>query len=291
MALKAGRLALGGPESWRVVGPSLRRKHAQRRALAGRRPASVLPSRDLDPPLGSVQFLCVYRHRNAEILSALIDQADLDDIDLRLWALDRAHPTLERWTVGAGPGTKFGLLNRLLEPSDGRAEWAVFADDDVILHRGTVTDLLRIGRRAGFSLLQPAHAKGSYRSYDITLARPGLRARETTYVEIGPLFALDLRQRRHFLPFPDGIGMGWGLEFRWAAAREHGCRLGIVDDVRVVHLVPPALSYPNGPEVHRLERCLEEAGLASVVDGQATLGAWRRRRSSPPWAQPDMATA
>jgi catechol 2,3-dioxygenase-like lactoylglutathione lyase family enzyme len=64
-------------------------------------------------------------------------------------------------------------------------------------------------------------------------------ARETTFVEIGPLTAFHRDTFATLLPFP-ALRMGWGLDAHWAAvARERGWPIGIVDATPVGHTIAP----------------------------------------------------
>jgi hypothetical protein len=227
----------------------------------------------------------VYRRRNAAVLERLLAPALARDWTVGLWALDEPDPRLARLTAGSGPGTKFELVNRLLaeRPAAPRAH-IVVADDDAEFVRGSLAAFLETAAAAQLDLAQPAHVLRSNISHRITWRRPLSRARLTTFVEIGPLFAVAPAWRDRVMPFPPGIGMGWGLELDWMDLRADGCRLGIVDATPIRHLSRFAAAYAPDEEIAKLTRLLEERGAPGWRGLRQTLGTWRPWRARPPWA-------
>ncbi len=60
-------------------------------------------------------------------------------------------------------------------------------------------------------------------------------ARETGFVEIGPVTAFHADTLDVLLPFPE-LRAGWGLDLHWSAlAREHGWPIGVIDATPVRH--------------------------------------------------------
>ena len=164
--------------------------------------------------------------------------------EVGLWALDTVDPDLARFSVGSGPGSRTDLLNKLAAQSGTDPDrYLVFADDDVEIARGELPISSRSSPLQVLDLAQPAHAVGSHYSHRLTAARPWSIARRTGYVEIGPLIVVAPAWRDRIVPFPAGFGMGWGLEMLWSGLQAQGCRLGIVDTVRVRHLERPAVTY------------------------------------------------
>jgi hypothetical protein len=160
---------------------------------------------------------------------------------------EEPSPGLEALTVRAAMrGGKFDNANVLL--AGGLAamptpRWTVLLDHDVILPPGFLDRFLAVAERCDFALCQPALTLRSFSSHAITRRRPGVLARETRFVEIGPLTAFRAETHGLLLPFPDDAGMGWGLDRHWpAVAAAHGWRLGIVDATPVGHEDAPAAS-------------------------------------------------
>jgi hypothetical protein len=231
--------------------------------------AAVRHRGDRLPP---ATLLCVYRRRNAENVTRLVVDAQKAAFGVRLWALDEVAPELATETVGTGAGSRFALLNEVAHGAD--AGWIVIADDDVaFVTPSAQRTLLAVAAAKKFDISQPAQARGSYRSHLITRQRILASARETTFVEIGPVVAFSPRARDLALPFPDG-GMGWGVELEWTALRERGLRLGILDCVALLHLAPTAGTYGVEQELHDLEERVRKHG-SSFEEAQRTLAVHR----------------
>jgi hypothetical protein len=227
----------------------------------------------------------VYRRDRAQTMLDLVP----DGWRSAFWALDSVAPAAAAVTVGSGPGAKFELCNRLLAAAaPGPGDWVVVVDDDVVVPAGLGAFLDR-SAQAGLGLTQPAHSRHSKYSHQVTVRRPLLRARWGSYVEIGPVFAVSPEWRDRVLPFPEDMGMGWGVELLWMDLEREGLRLGIVDDVAMTHLVPPGLSYDLGPEGRRLEAMLAERGARQLADVMRIHGRWWRWQRRPSWVAKDAA--
>ena len=146
---------------------------------------------------------------------------------------------------GTGGRGKFENLNLLLaELRDD--DWLLVIDDDVALPSAFLDGMLLVAERCGLRLAQPAHRRWSYAAWPVTRRRPGSIARETGFVEIGPVTLLHASTFDALLPFPD-LRMGWGLDAHWAAlARRHGWKLGVIDALAVAHTSNPVGSSYSG---------------------------------------------
>jgi GT2 family glycosyltransferase len=162
--------------------------------------------------------------------------------------LVRSRHAVHVITAPPGERGKFENLNALLRahPPDGY-DWLLVVDDDVALPHGFLDAFLCAAERAGLRLAQPAHRLHSHAAWAVTRRQPGATVRETTFVEIGPVTAFHRETFDVLLPFPDGLGMGWGLDVHWAAvARERGWPIGVVDATPVGHTQRPAGdAYPR----------------------------------------------
>ena len=126
----------------------------------------------------------------------------------------------------AGAGKWANLNAQLAEHPPEGSDWLLLVDDDVRLPRGFLDAFLLCAERFGFQLAQPAHAFASHAAWEVTRRRPGLLARTSRFVEIGPVTAIHRDAFGALLPFPD-LQMGWGLDARWSAlAAERGWRWG-----------------------------------------------------------------
>ena len=117
----------------------------------------------------------------------------------------------------------------------------------------------------------------SHAAWRLTRRRWGVLARETAFVEIGPLTALHRESFAALLPFP-AVGMGWGLDAHWSwLAREHGWRIGVIDLLPLAHLAAPAASaYGREEAIAAARAFLAEHPYLPVRESQRTLTVHRR---------------
>jgi len=187
--------------------------------------------------------------------------------------LHRTRHRVSVQTVAMGDGGKFEHLNALLRdhPATGH-DWLLVIDDDVVLPRGFLDRFLHCAEDAGLQLAQPAHRLHSHAAWPVTHRRGGGAARETRFVEIGPLTAFAAATFDALLPFPP-LAMGWGLDVHWGAlAAEHGWRAGIVDATPILHTTPVGGGYARAAAVAEARSFL--AGRPYVTRAEA---AWSRR--------------
>jgi hypothetical protein len=163
------------------------------------------------------------------------------------------------------------------------AEWTVVSDDDLRFRTGDVVRLVELAERAELDLAQPARARGTDERHPITVAIRFVRARLTTFVESGPMFAVGPRWRERILPLPEERGMGWGVELDWFDLVAEGCRLGVVDGVVAEHLGVTGAQYDTEAAGRRLRAELAERGSQGWAPFQRTLAAWRPWQRRPPW--------
>jgi hypothetical protein len=242
---------------------------------------SEIPTGDLN-----VLVLCVYRRRNADVVMTHVAAAERYRWEVRLWALDEIHPDLASHSCGVGAGAKFVLLNSLLSTNPfADFDWILVLDDDVAVHRGSLSAFVGLAQKTALSLAQPAHSFGRYRSFRVNCCHPLSVARLTTYVEIGPLFAVNRAWAKRILPFPEEFQMGWGLDVVWSGLVMEGARLGVIDWVTLNHLSPLAKDYNRSPEYQRMLQVLHNAGHNSLREIQKTLAVWRPWQEHPPWIE------
>src|SRR3954452_4743746 len=130
-------------------------------------------------------------------------------------------------------GGKFENLNRLLEAHPGDYDWLLVLDDDVELPERFVDRLLGLCERLRLALAQPAPSRASHAAWPVTRRRPTSLARETRFVEIGPVTAIRRDAAAELTPFPE-LRYGWGFVLHWAAAeQERGWSLGVLDPLPV----------------------------------------------------------
>jgi GT2 family glycosyltransferase len=193
--------------------------------------------------------------------------------------LKRSRHDVELRTTAPGGRGKFENLNLLLgdeHPLGGNEDWLLVVDDDIVLPRGFLDRFLFLAERFSFDLAQPAHAYSSHAAWQVTRRQPGCVARETRFVEIGPVTAFGRRTFSTLLPFPD-LRMGWGLDVHWGAlAREHGWRCGVIDAVAIRHRAAPAASsYSREQAIAEARAFLQDRSYVNANEAQRTLRAER----------------
>ncbi len=144
------------------------------------------------------------------------------------------------------PTPKFELLNRLIAANDIDAyDYLVIVDDDIVMPERFLDAFIDLQQRARFALAQPARTNDSYYDHPIVAQQRGVLARQTMFVEIGPVTSIHRSLFDAILPFDLTSAMGWGYENVWSyRVRERGLRMGIIDAVPVSHsLRKPVANY------------------------------------------------
>jgi len=254
------------------------RRNALDRACA----TSPLADHEFDscPP---ILLLAVYRAKNARFVEALLRQVH-PDADVRLWALDQIAPELVSSTFGCGPGLRFVHLNWLYNVKPVAADaWLVLADDDVLFAKGSLVKTVRLMGQAGFSFAQPGQSIFGWWTSLFNVARPLVVARDTNYVEQGPLVIADPSFAKQILPLPEENDMGWGIEAEWYRKKEGHFRIGVIDDCRIVHWNQNATSYAAAPEIEKMMQRLANSGVDSLWQLQSVNGYWWKWQRRPAW--------
>jgi hypothetical protein len=144
-----------------------------------------------------------------------------------------------------------------------------------VLPRGFLDRFVLLAEAFGFALAQPAHAFASHAAWEVTRRRPGVLARRTRFVEIGPVTAISATAAEVLLPFPD-LHMGWGLDARWSAiAAERGWPIGVIDATPVRHLRPVAGDYPRDAAIAEAEAFLDGRAYVTRAEAEEVLAEHR----------------
>ena len=173
-----------------------------------------------------------------DVLIASIQRPGATEGDAALAELRRTRHQV-RFAVGSTDapelsGGKFPNLNVLLQGHEP-ADWLLVVDDDVRLPERFLDRFVALAERFSLDLAQPAQTLASHAAWKAVRRAPLSVARETRFVEIGPVTAFSRRAAEELLPFPD-LRYGWGLDAHWAAiAAQRGWRLGVVDALAVAH--------------------------------------------------------
>lgn len=271
-ATTAGPLDWASGESGIVGGLRLGvRTRVEDALLDARRWATLQPPRlrraaRREPPRRSVLAIGVEREDRANLMPAARRE------------LARSRHDVEVATCGVGGRGKFENLNALLDahPLAGR-DWLLVLDDDVALPRGFLDAFLFLAERFELKLAQPAHRRRSHAAWRVTRRRGGSVARETGFVEIGPVCAFHRDTFATLLPYPQ-LQAGWGLDAHWAAlARERRWKIGVVDATPIRHVLRPiADSYRRADAVAEAQAFLADRPYVTAAEAQRTLAAHAR---------------
>jgi hypothetical protein len=174
-----------------------------------------------------------------------------------LWSLDGVAPdALAPFIQGSGKLPRMQVFNELMPHYANSPDGVLFVDDDVVLAEGFVQRFLTVVRELGADVAQPALTLDSHYSHPVTRHRPGLRARRTNFVEVGPAVWMGQRFLKHALPFPVPKVMSWGVDFLWSRiATQHGLRMLIVDATPIKHAHRPVASKYSKAEATK--SCLQ----------------------------------
>jgi hypothetical protein len=195
-------------------------------------------------------------------------------VEFALGAQGAAAPPLRDVTVAENlSGGKFENLNAVLDGRDPASrDWVLVVDDDVLLPKRFLDRFLAICEALDFALAQPAQTRGSHAGWRITRRRGGAVARETRYVEIGPVTAFRADATAKLFPFP-ALRYGWGLDVHWSAlAGENGWKLGVVDALPVRHdRAPVATTYSREAAVAEAREFLRDRAYLPADAAQQTV--------------------
>ncbi|HEX5307698.1 MAG TPA: glycosyltransferase family 2 protein [Solirubrobacteraceae bacterium] len=236
------------------------------RELARARPIRLARAAQGEPPTRRVLALSIERPENGRLTNAI--RAEL--------ARSRHHVELRAKAPGAGG--KFENLNLLLDATPPESfDWLLALDDDIVLPRGFLDRFLFLCERFDLRLAQPAHRAASHAAWRVTRRQAGSVARQTRFVEIGPVTAFARSTFKELLPFPQ-LRMGWGLDLHWAAlAAEQGWRCGVIDAVAISHRSAPAASaYSREQALAEARTFLDGRPYLTAAEAQQTLVTHRR---------------
>jgi hypothetical protein len=212
-----------------------------------------------------------------DVLVASLYRPPGDVIRRALPSLESRRHRVER-TLGSTDeltGGKFENLNALI--GDARPDWLVVVDDDVVLPERFLDRMLGVCEAFDLALAQPAQSLASHAAWRVTRRRRRSIARETRFVEIGPVTLFRRDPAAELLPFPP-LRYGWGLDLAWAAtALERGWRLGIVDALAVRHeSATVGSAYPTDAAIAEAREFLATRPYLSSTAAQETLVMHRR---------------
>lgn len=195
-------------------------------------------------PQGSVLVLGIYlanRQNNVTDIVESIAGATSFQVEQRWIALGGGPPnrlvadvTVERISELTPKGK---LINSQIDAVDLVGfDYVVLCDDDVVLPRDFLDSFLGLQERLQYRIAQPARTLNSYIDLPIVEQHPGLIARQTLFVEQGPVVSFHRSVLDLVFPFDLTSPMGWGLENLWSLrVSGRGLKMGIIDNVPVDH--------------------------------------------------------
>lgn len=191
-------------------------------------------------------------------------------------ALDELRASRHRVRVAAASteeltGGKFENLRQLLADEEP-ADWTLVVDDDVCLPRGFLDGFVALSEAFGFDLAQPAQSLGSHAAWPSARRVPFSIARQTNFVEIGPVTGFTRMAGAELLP-PPPLKMGWGLDLHWGAiAQERGWKLGVIDALPVRHeWRPVGGAYSPDEATAEAQRFLADKPYVQAADAGRTI--------------------
>jgi glycosyltransferase involved in cell wall biosynthesis len=132
---------------------------------------------------------------------------------------------------------KFELVNELIAADDlSSFDTVMLFDDDIVLPERFLDRFLPLQHRFDFAIAQPARTSNSYIDHPIVEQQRGCLARQTRFVEIGPVVSFHRSIFDVVFPFDLTSPMGWGYENVWSyRLARRGLKMGIIDAVPVDH--------------------------------------------------------
>jgi len=238
-------------------------------------------------PSARVLVLGVYLADRANSAEHLVERFSASPglvVEQRWVALGGRAPDGPLGTVtvqtGSKPSPKFTLINKLLRPGDlDRFDFIVVCDDDIHVPHGFLPALIGHQQALDFAVAGPARTWNSHFDHAFSLRRPWLRARQTRFVECGPLVSFRQDAARFLLPFDDADAM-WGFDFVWPEViGRHGLAMGIVDALPVDHsLRAQAAAYDKSGEQAAMTRYLAATPHLSMAEAFTVVRRYPRRR-------------
>ena len=167
---------------------------------------------------------------------------------------------------------KFENLNALFASAHMTPDWLLVLDDDVRLPAGFLDRFLFLAERFDLKIAQPAHRARSHAGWPVTRRVAGSVARETRFVEIGPVTAFARETFDILLPFPP-LRAGWGLDAHWSAvAHQQNWRIGVIDATAIEHrLRPVAAAYDRSDAIAEARAFLAERPYTPASEAAHTL--------------------
>ncbi len=159
------------------------------------------------------------------------------------------------------PTPKFVLINQILAQTNLDVyEYLLLCDDDIRLPDRFLDRFLSLQARLDLRLAQPARTSSSSIDHPIVQQQRGVVARETLFVESGPVVSAHRSIYDLLMPFDLTSPMGWGYDNIWSyRLSKAGLKMGIIDAFPVEHSMRGQAVHYSSEEAHRGRNKLLEA--------------------------------
>jgi hypothetical protein len=160
------------------------------------------------------------------------------------------------------PVGKFDNIARAIAGHDlSQFDWLLVTDDDVDIPEDFLDLLVYFGHAHALKLLMPAHKFCSHSSARLIERRWGCLARQTRFVENGPVTLFHRDTFAALIPFPS-LRWAWGIDVFWShVAMQHGWKMGVIDAAALKHLRPVGNSYDRNEARREAEEFLRKSGV------------------------------
>lgn len=206
------------------------------------------------------------------------------DVPERRMALDalfatlsetRHHVTAVRARLQPGRGKFENIGDALAGITLDDFDWLLIVDDDVALPARFLDRFLYLSEHFHFVISQPAHRFWSFTTWPVTRRAFQTLARQTRFVECGPVTAFHRSVFTDVVPFPPSR-WGWGLDFLWAeSAMRRNLAIGVVDALPMRHTRPVGGGYSVELARETMRAFLQQQGVTRPRrDYMVTVDRW-----------------
>lgn len=218
------------------------------------------------------------RRNFAEHLIERFDQAKNLDVQ-QAWAVMRTNEipsNLRKHTklIFSTGKPKFIAINDLISLYDiSTFDFIIVCDDDIVIPNNFLDTFISSQIFCNFAIAQPARTSTSCGSKTITIAQAGTFARQTRFVEIGPLFSVSRNMFSKIFPFDEKNTMGWGTDYHWPVlVEQENFKMGIIDSTPVDHSIRGlASAYSSTKAIDDMTEYLQRKPHLSEAESQVTL--------------------
>jgi hypothetical protein len=176
--------------------------------------------------------------------------------------LAQSRHRVDRLVVPMKDRGKFSNVNYALSQVNPETyDWIIVTDDDITTPNGLLDECLFLATKLNFRIFQPAHRFHSFCTYQVNQRHWQTLARETYFVESGPLLGFHQSTLKSLLPFPS-LQWTWGIDVYWSElARRRGWKIGVVDAIPIRHKRRIGRSYGQVTAIEQARVFLSEHKL------------------------------